>query len=121
MFYFRPYLGKIPHFAAFWLICFKSFWNHQLLVEDVWSNPNQETPLSSAMDDRRLLLAAALGFGGCAALLLSARRARRRDGDAAAAATVETAEATWMPEATLVAVLSGLERWGMEGGRSRGL
>ena len=63
------------------------------------------------MDDRRLLLAAALGFGS-AALLLSARRARRRDGDGAAAATGETAEATWMPEATLVAVLSGLERWG---------
>ena len=68
------------------------------------------------MDDRRLLLAAALGFGGCAALLLTvARRARRRDADAAA---VETAEATWMPEATLVAVLSGLDRWGWreEGG-----
>lgn len=64
------------------------------------------------MDDRRLLLAAALGFGSAALLLTVARRARRREGDAAAAETAETAEATWMPEATLVAVLSGLERWG---------
>ena len=71
------------------------------------------------MDDRRWLLAAALGFGSAALLLTVARRARRRDGDAAAAETVETAEATWMPEATLVAVLSGLERWGMEDGGTR--
>ena len=70
------------------------------------------------MDNRRLLLAAALGFGSAALLLTVARRARRRDGDAAAAATGETAEATWMPEATLLAVLGGLERWGwrVEGG-----
>ena len=110
-------------FCAIFTHVFQIFWN-QLLVEDVWSNlncnPNQETPLSSAMDDRRWLLAVALGFGSAALLLTVARRARRRDGDAAAAETVETAEATWMPEATLVAVLSGLERWGWREERGGG-